>query len=362
MRTNTLLAADVGATNTRIRLSSLSSESGVETLAETSVKTTGAAEIKEVISTFTRQHVTDSAILASVLGLPGKVSSDCQSCAISFFDPHNYVSFRDLFQRLNIRQGVLVNDLECGIAGLPNRADPRLKLLSGEPSLFEKPPQGQERRLVLGMPGTGLGIGLGTSSGSSVATTIPSEGGHTFAAIDSRDELELLITTAVLEEKGENLAGAIPTYQDFLRGGAIPIAFRTLLGQRGTPSTVATAHKALESYPPGEQPQAIASWALSRQDPIGHHARDTFTVYGRFLGRFLQSFALSFLPNEVFLGGNIAIATHSLFKESFTSAFCHHPIHSTFLKALPVQVALIPTLNLDGATRAAEKLVLGQAE
>lgn len=360
MNVEILLAADVGATNTRLRVSSFLPKSGAETLAEATVRTAGAAEIKEVISRFARQHAAASPIRASVLGLPGKISGDGQSCALSFLDPNHYVSFGDLFQNLNIQEGVLVNDLQCGILGLPDRADSRLRVLCGKPAPIEEPVEGRERRVVLVMPGTGLGVGLGTSRHLHSVASIPSEGGHFLAAIDPQDEIEPLIGTAILAERGEGLNASIPTYEDLLCGGAIPTTFRTIVEKCRNTSTARAALEALEELPPEEQPKTIESWALTRQSPFHRDAQETFAIYGRFLGRFLQSLTLTFLPNEVYLGGNVLLATHALLEESSTATFHHHPTHSGFLKTVPVYLALIPTLNLDGATRAAADMALGK--
>lgn len=61
--------------------------------------------LKERIRLFVREALGAEGgfIRAAVIGLPGKVSPDKQSCAVTYLDLDRYVSFRDLFVDLGGR-------------------------------------------------------------------------------------------------------------------------------------------------------------------------------------------------------------------------------------------------------------------
>ncbi len=345
------LAADIGATNTRLRFGSVSAASRAETLAEIRVPSGGAAEIKTRISDFVRRHLPPGAppARAAVLGLPGKISQDRRSCAISYQDPDRFVSFQDLFDRLEVEEGMLLNDLECGVLGIPQKLDQRMQLLCGERLESERRNSG----FVLGMPGSGLGIGLGLGlSGSR-----PSEGGHLLAALDLQDELERRVARSVLAGETGGGKPQMPTYEDLLRAAAIPLIFAAMAETRGGSEGQESAARALEPLPLKEQPRAVEKWASSTGHRFHDPARDTFSLYGRFLGRLMQAQALTLLPGAVYLGGGIVMATHRLFADAFVDSFRRHRVHGGYLRRLPVYVVANPQLNLDGAARKAAELV-----
>lgn len=115
-----VLAADVGATNTRLRVSAVPSDSAPRTVAETVSASGDAAWLKREIVAFSEQAVgqVGGRLMTAAIGLPGKVSADRQSCAISYLDPDRCVGFTDLFQRLGVVRGLVLNDLECGALGV----------------------------------------------------------------------------------------------------------------------------------------------------------------------------------------------------------------------------------------------------
>ncbi|MCP3957202.1 MAG: hypothetical protein GY719_05060 [bacterium] len=343
-----LLAADIGATNSRARLSVLDDSNAVATSVETRGSSGTASEIKEFIRRFVRQNLpaSEPGLRAAVIGLPGKISTDRRSCAISYLAPDRYVSFDDLFADLGAELGMLRNDLECGVQGIALTSDEQLLLLSGEAISAER----REQRLVLGMPGTGLGLGLGLGAGRSV----PSEGGHLLAALDPDDQTEGQIGRFIVRREQPE-GPSIPTYENLLRGRAIPQIFESLVEQRpdvGGRGVLAE----LASLAPAERPLAVEAWALERHAAARDQARETFRVYGRLLGRLMQSMALAVLPDAVYLGGALVLATHTLFAESFVDAFQCSPVHGELLERLPVYVVSNPHLNLDGATHEAARL------
>ena len=342
MSESIVLAADVGATNTRMRLS-VRSASGIDSLAEAKARSGDAAEIKRRIRRFAA--TAPAPVRTAALGLPGKVAPDRHSCAISYLDPGRYVDFGDLFADLGVEHGVLLNDLECGVLGVQVEADEAPLQLCG--TAAETPHE--RSRFVLGMPGTGLGVGLGFGA----TRSLPSEGGHILAAFDPSDELETAIRLSI-DGAGES---STPTYEDVLRGGAIPRLFRGVVHHREDTFGSARIEGELDAVPPEERPETIESWAFSGTGDRHRHARETFRVYGRFLGRAMQALAVTFLPDAVYLGGGVVLATHRLFADDFVDQFRRHSVHGELLEQLPVYVVRNPDLNLDGATHKAISLL-----
>ncbi len=283
----------------------------------------------------------------AVLGLPGKVTTDRQSCAISYLDPEAYVDFREIFRKLGVRRGILANDVECGTSGIAATPASQLELLCGESDAGRS-----GGPAVLGMPGTDLGLGILLPPGIMLASgkrlpwavTIPSEGGHLPATIQPREEVEL----AVFQLTSDRVIG-LPTWRHLLCGKAIPRLFGCLVDAK---------HRELREQPEpdGVEPDSVSRWAADPTHPCHHAACDTFAYYGRFLGRMMQSAALLVLAEGVYLGGDIVLANHDFLAPEFEKSFQRHDVHGELLRKLPVRLIKNPSLNLDGATRMAEDL------
>ena len=209
-------------------------------------------------------------------------------------------------------------------------------------------------RYVLGMPGSGLGIGLAQGP----STPIPSEGGHILAAIDPTDELELRIWQEIRDAgRDDRVRPDVPTYEDLLRGRAIPRIFRAVVEDREGADGRRRAERELAAREVAEQPTVVESWASAAGGRWHDHARTAFLYYGRFLGRVMQAMTLGLLPEAVFLGGSIVLATHPLFGSTFVATFKRHRVHGGFLADLPVYLIRNANLNLDGATCRAAALL-----
>jgi glucokinase len=354
-----VLAADVGATNTRLRVSAVSSDSPPRTLAEKVSPSGDAAWLKSEMVAFSEQAVEQAGggrLMTAAIGLPGKVSADRQSCAISYLDPDQYVSFADLFERIGVLAGLVLNDLECGALGAAHVDAGQLRPVCGVHN------EGGPSRdhFVIGMPGSGFGVGLyRTPVGS-----MPSEGGNLVAMVDPTNAVEAAVWDTVakrhLADPGRS---RYPTYEWLLRAMALEDIFRTLVASHLTGSTGRKLSERLDLVREPERPVAIAGWAASTGDDAAAHtlAREAFQLYGTFLGRAMQSVVLVAMPDAVYLGGAILISNHMLMIEPFTTSFQSHVQHSAFLKGLPVSLITSADVNLDGATSEAVRLLALQS-
>lgn len=317
-------------------------------IAQTSVKSGSETELKTAIKNFVRDHLQESQgdIQAAAIGLPGVVSKDRLSCAITYLDPDHYISFGDLFEALNVGNGALLNDLECGAFGVRLLRGDELRGLSG-PRLK---PGFQADRFVLGMPGSGFGLGIYINS----AGAVPSEGGLIAAMIDPGNELEQHICryiTGLLGSAGRNRT--LLTYSDFVCGNAITSIFTAIVERNAQPSERCAIFAELAALTESQKPRAIEGWVSSPDHLASRYASEGFHYYGRFLGRAMQSASLVILPDAVYLGGSIAMATYPLFKIGFEESFRAHSTHTNYLSQIPVQVIMNPELNLNGATHRA---------
>ncbi len=348
MRQSYLLAADTGATNTRLRLEPLQGSDGRRQRKVESPRRFD--ELVAQIQTFVECELPPAAAIeTAVFGLPGKVSADRQQCAISYLDPDRYVDFGPIFQRLGVEHGLLANDVECGVFGLAATPAGQLELVCGDPDV--DPSAGPS---LLGMPGTGLGVGLLLPSSLTLPSgirepsdvTLPSEGGHLAAAIRPDDAVELAYYQHSFAAAGADGDRALPTWEHLLRGGAIPRLMRCVVDVE-----LPALSPELESRDPS--PRTVSEWARSCDHPLHHAAARTFAYYGRLFGRMMQSAALLVLAGGVYLGGDIVLANCRHLADEFRRSFQWHTVHRDLLEKLPVWLVTNPKLNLDGATRMA---------
>ena len=350
-----ILAADIGATNSRLRLSRVirrvDGKTALETVAEKRLPSGAADDLKANLRHFADNQLPCSGgkLKGIAVGLPGRVTPDRQACAISYLDPDVDVPFGDLFRELKA-PGVLLNDLECGVLGILETPAEDLVPLCGTE---DRPGDGRER-LLLGMPGTGFGVGLLAAADLS----LPSEGGHGAAALDPGDAVERRAAElARAEENGYDDPHVRVTWEDMVRGRAVARIYRAVVEQRAeSPEELLEEFDALDLK---QRPEAVSRWALGDAGEMTLHARAAFRVYGDLLGRAMQAMALLILPQGVYLGGEIVLDNRRWIAESFARSFRRHPVHDGYLTDLPVRIIDNPHLNLDGATHRAVGLAAG---
>jgi glucokinase len=340
-----ILAVDCGASKTRTRLAVTTCGESWEVRSQEVTESIDAERLKDSVVRFARGNLPRGERIASaVVGIPGRISGDRLCGALTFVDPHILVGFGDLFEDLDVGQGFLMNDLECGASAIPDQGAHQLRWLCGKGGVADT------RRFILGMPGTGFGVGLGVVG----AASLSSEGGHIAAARALDDEIEERVFRDDCESA---LAGGgsprLPSYEDLVCGPGIARIFNAVVHCRARGAVRDAVVARLTAVPPEARPIAISGWANAGEETVGTLALETFRYYGKFLGRAMQSLAVVTLPTAVFLGGSVVIAAHSLFAETFVASFVSHGVHSEFLSQMPVLVAMNPQLNLDGATRAA---------
>lgn len=346
-----VLAGDVGATNTRLRLTSVSPEGRREKSAESVLPSGDANSLKRQIALFA-DAVTSGQLMTAVIGLPGRVSADRQSCAITYLGDE-YVDFADLFADIGaVQGGVLLNDLECGTIGVLNATSAQFRLLSGAHRV-----EGPNREnFVVGMPGSGFGIGIYRAH----IGCMPSEGGTVVAMVNPADSLEVDIWKRLSRLWNADVyPNAYPSYGTLLGGGGLEHMFRAVVARECRPEVAVALETRLTAIDPRQRPAAIAGWASEgtiEANAARAHARAALQLYGRFLGRAMQSICLTALPEALYLAGKILVDNHTLLTADFIETFQSHRRHSAYLREVSVVLVTNPDVNLDGATEEAVRL------
>lgn len=344
---STVLLADVGGTHTRARLAAVSDGEKARLIKAATFRTKNIEYLKEVLAQFVNdQELPSGSLAAIVIGVPGRVSKDRRACAITQFDAGTFVDFDDLRRGLHVPHLQLLNDLECGVLGVAHSDERYFSSLSGE-----VPRSVPRTRFGLVMPGTGLGIGLYDAERGPLA----SEGGHIAASCDLSQPVEVELFRRI---RGDDRA--LPSYHLLTRAAALDSIFRTIVSFADSSVERDSAVRMLDVVTLGERSHLLARWAAEAVESApsaSEWARESFALFGTFLGRAMQSIALAALPDAMYLGGSLLVAHRGLIGESVLIAFRSHTRHAAFLAGCPVLVATSPDLNLEGAMCYSEQLV-----
>jgi glucokinase len=201
-----------------------------------------------------------------------------------------------LRHKLQLEQGILLNDFEALSLSLPFIPRKGLMAMGGESAQDETP------QIVIGA-GTGLGVGaLLNQNGHYIP--LASEGGHTAMGPESDEDVALwpLLTS-------RRLSG-----DDLLSGRGLTRLYRALGMLSG---------RALMD----DAPAAISARALASNEPLAIQTIDRFL---EFLGRFAGDMAITFgARSGVFIGGGIAPRlssriAQSPFRKAFEAKDMHH--------------------------------------
>jgi glucokinase len=358
-----VLAGDVGATNSRVRVSGISAQ-GIESLYDVRYSSTFLEEFvkhtAETISLAKNNYGIDR-IEKAAFGVPGRISKDRKNCTITFLDWGENTPLVDIIHRMGIKQVYLMNDLEAGAHGVMMANEKNLiKISAPETSL----PQKENYSLILGMPGTGFGNGYRDENGLSK----PTEGGGRAVAISPTSKIEHDLLMCIYKEINKNNLSSdeenLPTYDYIVSGPGIKRIKDTLLKQEKYANYPKQVINRINSFPPKDQSIVITSLA-SGKDPLCKEgkgdelSKEVVEIFCKFFARAMQGIALLAFPEAVFLGGNIVNSIHNFLNYQFIKYFTAHFNHKGFLKKLPVYIIVNEDdLNLKGATYAAISLTV----
>jgi glucokinase len=209
----------------------------------------------------------------------------------------------ELCRRLQLEQGILLNDFEALSLALPFIPEDGLLAIGGGVAVPKTP------QIVIGA-GTGLGVGALLKH---EARFIPlaSEGGHTAVGPESGADFALW----------PHLGAGRISGDDVLSGRGLTRLYRALAQNAGV---------AMQD----ETPAAISLRALEGSESLAVQTVDLFLAY---LGRFAGDMALTFgARNGVFIAGGIAPRFASRILQSpFRKAFEAKDMHQTIMQSIP---------------------------
>ena len=339
----TFLVVDIGRTNFRMRGCRLDKETGKVQQVTTDIGISG--DLNQLRSTLIQgvSRLSDvvriEEVTVAVIGVPGKVSEDRRSAALTYIDPSGYTDIADWLEYVGVQKVKLYNDLELGSLGIQATPLAQFSMLSGT-KLTQIPDS-----YMVGMPGTGLGVGF-CRHGIPQAT----EGGHGQVVYNPDDPVE----SHIWRELYRMDQSAFPVYDDLACGRGLATLARIL----STPPDAVSYQKLdVSSLSDAELPEKLSEWAAASQKHVSQHnfALEVFHHFGTFLGRALQLPVLTTLPQALFLAGPIISANLEHFQNQFLQAFHSHRHHGEWLNSLPIAVVKHPELNIDGAIEIAKR-------
>lgn len=313
----TMVAVDVGASHTRVRVGTREVPGG-----DTSVDMVQSIRSVDALLGLlgeVRQGIDGDGPVHLSAGVAGPLVEGGAREITNWFGPRRVSA--ETIRALGFDRILLMNDLEAAAYGLASLLDsPRRP--GALDSLDEvSVPEGGNRVLV--MPGSGLGsaaivdLGVGRKPRWHV---VPSEAAHAAASGQEHDPLLHALTEERLRP---------PTWEECVSGPGLETLWR-LSGEGGAP------------------PPARDIARLAREGDL--RARAALDQYYHFAARFSQTLALAFLSHGgLYLAGSSTRANHDLIpREAFREAFRTNPTMEPLLRKIPVFLVL-DEINLLGA-------------
>ncbi|MEA2521519.1 MAG: glucokinase [Actinomycetota bacterium] len=322
----TVLAADVGGTNTRLALFEPATRSPMHLETYASKDHAG---LDEMIRLFLSEHPVP--IDAACAGVAGPVR-DGHTETVNLAWPVDALS---LARTLHLPRVALLNDLEANAWGLTSLGPGDLA------SVLLGAPGATGNRAVISA-GTGLGQ-AGLYWDGRRHHVFATEGGHIDFA--PRNDVEIELYRFLAAELGH------VSYERVVSGMGLVNIFRFLLQRDGsaTPGWFADV-----TTSGGDEAAAIGGHALADTDPAATHALDLMvSVFGAQAG----NLALAVMATGgVFLGGGIAPKILPRLRAGgFAESFLAKGRFAELLSRIPVHVVLNDLTALIGAARRAER-------
>lgn len=341
------LAVDIGGTN--LRICGCRYETAHKEVIRVWKETVPSGDLQYLRNTLiqaaNRMLDTEQAqcVDVAIIGVPGKVSKDRRSAALTYLNPSEFVDIAAWLESVGVETTKLFNDLECGVYGIQTATLSQFSMLS-EHQMAQVPDS-----YLLGVTGTGMGVGYWTK-GTPQAT----EGGHGLVVCNPDNPVENLIWHELCQMNPV----ALPVYDDLVCGPGLAALANMLTNQTAT----SYPKPDLSSISDTDLPEMLSRWANDPDIPSENRdlAQVVFHYFGTFLGRALQLPLLTTLPDALFLSGSIIQANIPHFREQFLRVITSHRYHEKWLKSLPIAVVNHSELNLNGAVEAAKQMILGK--
>lgn len=317
-----ILAADVGATTTRLGL--FARRGGrVRAVREREFRSAEASSIEEILGEFLRED-SRRKVTACVVGVAGPVAAG-RSQVVNL--PWR-VDARRIGRQLRLRRVHVVNDVEALAHGIPSLTSRQFANLT--PRL--RPARGNAAVIAAG---TGLGMAILFWDGKRHRPSA-SEGGH--QGFSPRDEVEIELLRYLARRHGR------VSLERAVSGPGLRAAYE-FLAETARGSRSPTLERRMREEDPNA---AIASAGVAGEDPTAEQALDLFvSLYGAAAGDLAL---VARATAGVFVGGGIAPRILPKLRDgAFMQAFRDKGRLSPFVEKIPVRVILEPRTGLIGA-------------
>ena len=338
--THTILAGDIGGTNTNMAIVGHGNGS-LKTVASFRISSAEVARFPDVVS----QVLDDVSQNA-----PSIRPSYCCICAAgpvidNRCKPTNlpWTIDGDDIRRLFGLKTLIMNDFQAVCFGVPllDTKDPEMVIPVPHPGGTEPSPAGNS--WAIAGAGTGLGVGYLTRIGDTYHS-IPSEGGHTgFSPFD--EETEALYRYVARDHTTS------PGAELFLSGKGMSAIFNFF--KDGKDVSMEGVLSEIDKTPDRDKPPLI-----TRYTPTNPVCKEIMCLFVRIYGNFASRVALFYLPTGgMFLAGGIVVRHASRFLENdlFIDAFenSYNPLMRKVLESMPVYIVNDYSISLRGAAHAA---------
>lgn len=328
-----LLAADLGGTHARLRLSRIENSNG-ETLAEHVYQTVEFPSFYALLEAFWPPDV--SADLACLAVAGPVIGRQVQLTNLPW-----HIDANMLEARFPIARAVLLNDFAALAYGIDSMQDAaHMCLQSGTPM----------PNAVAAVIGAGTGLGHGFWRGSGVHIDVfATEAGH--AGFAPRGALQLELWQFLTARFGRAI------YEHILSGRGLVNLFE-FSAQRRPSSASEVLSSAMRD---GDPAAAISAFALEGRDEAAIEALKLFTdIYAARAG----DFALTVLAHRgVYIAGGIAAKIlPAVQTPAFLANFNDNPRYRKLLEAMPLYVVTDPFVGLYGAEAAGIKTLRSKVQ
>eukprot|EP00744_Colponema_vietnamica_P006309 GILI01009173.1.p2 GENE.GILI01009173.1~~GILI01009173.1.p2 ORF type:complete len:343 (+),score=82.52 GILI01009173.1:90-1118(+) len=336
---HTLIAGDIGGTNTRLQLCRVDdsgSKESLQTVFEKTYQSQDYPSLLDVLSLFISESKPETHPVVACIGIAGPVERN--SCQVTNV-PWPLIQGDELAKALNLKAVTLLNDFAANGYGLLALKSEDFVILNNVPRV-EGAPKG-----IIGA-GTGLGEAYLTCHKGAYEVW-GTEGGH--CTLTPRDDLEL----GLVNYLKERLNITHVSVERAVSGPGIAMIYDYLRSLN--PSDPSPAESEIRS---SDDPSALVSkYGVSGEDAVCQRAMDMFiSFYGAEMG----NFALKIMPmGGLYIAGGIAgkIKDRLLAKNDFMTNFFDKGRMRRILAEVPVYLVTKDQLGMAGAQVMAVRLL-----
>ena len=337
-----VIGADIGGTNMNFGLSGVKN-GNIELISSVHFKTLNFKNISEPLTTavdYFREKYKINNFKGAAVAAAGPVLNR-EYCKLTNAD---FEIKKEEIEKIACCKGIVINDFSAVGFGINLLKNKDLIKISKNVKDY------RNKKGVMAVIGAGTGLGesiLVFDQNLGFYVPLPSEGGHSDFPAENRFEYDM---SDFIKEKNE-IPGSV-FYEDFISGRGIENIYSFLKHKKFYPGSEYT--KIIDS----EDKKAPVIAKYSGKDRT---CKKTMEIFIKFYAKCARNFALTILPEKLYIAGGIAQKNILWFqKDLFISEFENHKTYSKILKKIPVYIIKNYNTGLHGACFAAANLDMGE--